>query len=109
MIPDQYETDILLFAARFVWFTQPEKALADKDSFLAHVMARGSEKTFHHACEHFGYTKEDFIQALHAAQPGDFLYEKTWLFWNDFLGISPPLPFPMKYGPPLYDYQGVLP
>jgi hypothetical protein len=81
----------------FVWYESPDEALANINSFLAHIMARCPESVFMYAKEHFGLTDDDFREALKYSDPGVFIYQSNWDKWNKILGIDPPLPPPLKY------------
>jgi hypothetical protein len=60
-------------------------------------MARGGPSAFEHAKTVFGFTDEDFVNALKAAKPGLFIYREQWEKWNKTFEIDPPLPFPIKF------------
>lgn len=90
-----YSTDFTEFAKEVVWFGGIEQQ-GDKYPFLAFLMAKGMPEAYEHARKVFGFTDEDFRQALRQAKAGLFVYEEEWLEWNKKLGIEPALPFPKK-------------
>ena len=93
-----YASDLTKFAEQIVWFMPPDKALADKNYFLIHLIAKASEEAYHHFRSNFSqFTDADFVEALHNAPPGIFIYEENWAEWNRRFGINPTLPFPRKY------------
>lgn len=87
------------FTARSLWNMTVDEALADMDGFLVHLMAKTPKGFFNYLKREFGFTNEDFIEALRNATPGEFIYKENWLEWNEKLGITPPFPFPKKYPP----------
>lgn len=75
-------------ARRYVWWSPPEGALADRDRFLAQVMAFGSWEDAHWLLRHLG--KDAFIQVLRSPPPG-ILSPKAWHFWHRrLLNQAPP-------------------
>ena len=93
-----YATDLSQFAKQIVWFMPPEKALEDMNYFLVHLMAKSTDGAYHHFREQFPeFSDCYFIDALHNAKPGIFMFENDWIAWNDKFGLNPPLPFPRKY------------
>ena len=90
-----YSCDYYKFAKQVVWYGCEEQR-GEKYPFLAFLMGRGSRSAYEHAREAFGFTDEDFREALRQAKPGTFIYPERWEEWNIELGINPPLPFPRK-------------
>ena len=92
-----YATDLTKFAEQTVWFMPPEKALADKNYFLVHIMAKASKEAYEHFRKNFPqFSDSDFVEALRNARPGIFMYEDNWNEWNKKLGLDPPIPYPKK-------------
>lgn len=89
--PDLYE-----FARQVVWFDGPERRAIDPYALLAFIMAKSVPSAYRHARECFGFTDEDFREALRRAKPGLFVYPEQWAKWNKELEIDPPLPMPKK-------------
>lgn len=92
-----FSNDLKEFAAQVVWFDGPERRVLDTASFLAFIMAKSVPSAFDHAKMAFGFTDEDFKNALKSAKPGLFVYPEQWERWNEALKIDPPLPFPKKW------------
>jgi len=87
--------DFKTFAKEVVWFPSEEQQ-GEKYPFLVFLMARGSTNAYNHARKVFGFTDDDFREALRQAKPGVFMYQENWEEWNAKLGLVPPLPFPKK-------------
>ena len=90
-----YSHDFHQFAKQVVWFGGEEQQ-GVKYPFLALLMARGTHTAYEHARQAFGFTDEDFREALRRAKAGVFMYREQWERWNTELGFVPPLPFPEK-------------
>ena len=95
MVEAGYSHDFLEFAKEAIWFAGEEQQ-GDKYPFLALLMARGSRQAYEHARQVFGFTDEDFREALRQAKAGVFMYREEWERWNAELGITPALPFPER-------------
>ena len=80
-------------ARRVVWFKPPEKTLADRVFFLAHLMAHGTYEDVVIAKKYF--TPEDFREALENAPPGVFR-ARAWAYWNTVFGRVPVPPMPKR-------------
>ena len=92
-----FSNDLHEFAAQIVWFDGPERRVSDTADFLAFIMAKSVPSAFEHAQKAFGFTDDDFRNALRSAKPGLFAYKDQWERWNMALQINPPLPFPQKW------------
>jgi hypothetical protein len=90
-----YSQDFQQFAKQVVWFGSEEQR-GVKYPFLAFLMACGTHKAYEHARQIFGFTDEDFREALRQAKAGVFMYQEEWDSWNAELGITPALPFPKR-------------
>jgi hypothetical protein len=90
-----YSHDFQAFAKQVVWFGGEEQQ-GVKYPFLAFLMGRGARAAYDHARCVFGFTDEDFREALRRAKAGVFIYQEEWERWNTELGFVPPLPFPKK-------------
>ena len=88
-----YSHDFQEFVEQIVWFSSEERR-GVKYPFLAFLMANGTDEAYEHARQVFGFTDEDFREALRQAKPGVFRYPKEWEQWNAKLGFIPALPFP---------------
>ena len=88
-----WSCDFDKFAKQVVWYNC-EARQGEKYPFLAFLMANGSLRAYEHARQVFGFTDEDFREALRQAKPGVFRYHEEWEKWNIELGLDPPLPFP---------------
>ena len=91
-----YSLDIKNFARSMVWFQSAEYTIAHKNQFLLYIMRPPDTTAYLHAKKFFGYTDDDFREALYNAEPGIIMYKHIWEFWNKQLNIDPPLPFPKK-------------
>jgi len=87
--------DFKTFAKQVVWFPSEEQQ-GEKYPFLVLLMARGPRSAYEHARKVFGFTDEDFREALRQAKPGVFMTEERWERWNKELGFVPPLPLPRR-------------
>jgi hypothetical protein len=96
-LANYFSNDLHEFAKQIVWFGGPERCVSDIAAFLAFIMAKSVPSAFEHAKMAFGFTDEDFRNALKTAKPGLFIYPEQWERWNRSLGIEPPLPFPVKW------------
>jgi hypothetical protein len=92
-----FSNDLHEFSKQIVWFDGPERRVSDTSAFLAFIMAKSVPSAYEHAKMIFGFTNEDFRNALKAAKPGLFVYSEQWERWNKILGIEPSLPFPVKW------------
>ncbi|MDR2696216.1 MAG: hypothetical protein LBC79_07565 [Deltaproteobacteria bacterium] len=90
-----YSHDFQTFAKQIVWFGGEEQQ-GVKYPLLAFLMARGPRSAYDHARRVFGFTDEDFREALRQAKAGVFMYQEVWERWNTELGFVPPLPFPKR-------------
>jgi len=90
-----YSHDFREFAKQVVWFGGEEQQ-GVKYPFLVFLMARGTRNAYEHARREFGFTDEDFREALRQAKAGVFMYPERWEQWNAELGITPALPFPER-------------
>jgi len=95
MITIDYSHDFYEFAKQVVWFDGVERQ-GERHHFLAFLMARGPRSAYEHARQAFGFTDEDFRDALRHAKPGVFIYPENWEAWNTELGIVPALPLPER-------------
>lgn len=89
-----YSKDMTKFYRTVVWWGEYDPNTFDKNAFLVQLLARSPEEVIEHARKYFGYTDEDFRDALHHAAPGIVMYEDEWLKLNRLYCIDPPLPFP---------------
>ncbi len=96
MEQDPYPIDINKFARIIIWFQPAEYTINHKNQFLLYIMRTPQNLAYLHAKKYYGYTDEDFRQALYNAEPGIIMYEHIWELWNKRLNIDPPLPFPKK-------------
>jgi hypothetical protein len=87
--------ELLVVAARVVWFKRPSEALADPAHFLAHVMTYGTVEDLR-ALEGVAGDNE-FKEALDSAPPGIF-DARSWAYWNLKFGRVPPPPMPVRAG-----------
>lgn len=74
------------------WWCEVETA--DVNDVLVMIMAKHTQALEKEARERFGFTDEDFRNALKTARPGIFARAELWEKVNQRLGINPPLPFP---------------
>ncbi len=93
---DPYPIDIKSFASTIIWFQPPEYTINHPNRFLLYIMRTPQNLAYLHAKKHYGYTDDDFRQALYNAEPGIIMYEHIWELWNKRLNINPPLPFPKR-------------
>lgn len=90
-----YSRNFQEFTRQVVWFGGVERE-GEKYPFLAFLMARGPRAAYEHARQTFGFTDEDFREALRHAKAGTFIYPDRWERWNAELGFTPALPFPER-------------
>ncbi|MDO4953144.1 MAG: hypothetical protein Q4E34_04895 [Synergistaceae bacterium] len=83
------------FANRNVYWWCKLKT-AEVNDVLVMIMAKHTPALEKEARERFGFTDEDFRNALKTARPGIFARVELWEKVNQRLGINPALPFP-KY------------
>jgi hypothetical protein len=88
-----FTKDLAKVAKRLVWFKEPEKALADPYTFMAHVMTYGS-------LEDIIIVKRDlgnmcFQEALDHVPPG-IMDPKSWVYWNLIVGKDPSADMPER-------------
>ncbi len=91
-----YSLDINKFAESIIWFQSAEYILKHQNTFLLYIMRVPETTAYMHAKKYFGYTDDDFRQALYNAELGIIMYEHIWELWNKRLNINPPLPFPKR-------------
>lgn len=89
-----YSKDFSEFYRDVIWWGQYEPDRFNKNNFLVQLLARGSKNKIEHAKKVFGFTDDDFREALRNAPPGVVMYEEKWRELNIKYGIDPPLPFP---------------
>lgn len=91
-----YSLDINKFAESIIWFQSAECILKNQNTFLLYILRAPETIAYNHAKKYFGYTDDDFRQALYNAEPGIIMYEHIWELWNKRLNINPALPFPKR-------------
>lgn len=90
-----YSQDFAKFYEEVIWWDVYAPDKFNKNNFLVQLLARGGSKNkIEHAKKVFGFTDDDFREALHNAPPGVVMYEDQWRELNIKYGIDPPLPFP---------------
>lgn len=90
-----YPADLVRIARRVVWYDQPEKTLADLNTFLAHLMVYGSSADV--AITEKYVPAEEFRRVLENAPAGIFTKE-VWRKWHQRLGM-PDQPLPRRRFP----------
>ncbi len=88
-------TDLVRIARKVVWYDQPEKTLADLNTFLAHLMVYGSAADV--AITERYVPAEEFRRVLENAPAGVFT-EEAWRKWHQRLGM-PVQPLPRRRFP----------
>lgn len=85
--------DLLVqLARRYVWWSPPESALADRRRFVAQVMALGTWEDAHALLRLLG--PEAFLEVLRSPPPG-VLSARSWWFWHRrLLHRDPATPVP---------------
>jgi hypothetical protein len=73
-------------AAKYVWWKDPDAALANRTHFLCTLMTYGTLDDTRWMLEH--YSPDDLRAALLDAPPGVF-NARSWVFWHHKLGIAP--------------------
>lgn len=84
------------FAKSVIWWSNNNDIHLDLPSqnyMLAMLLGRNGTRE-QEAREKYGYTDEDFREALRHAPAGSFMTLKDWEATNRRFGIDPPLPFP---------------
>ncbi len=71
---DPYSIDIKSFASTIIWFQPPEYTISHPDRFLLYIMRTLQNIAYLHAKKYYGYTDDDFRQALQNAEPGIIMY-----------------------------------
>ncbi len=103
-----YPSDLVRIARKVVWYDQPEKTLADLDTFLVHLMVYGSPADV--AVTGRYVPAEEFRRAPENAPAGLFTRE-VWSKWHERLGL-PLRPLPRRrfpggsFGPEPGDFLG---
>lgn len=89
-----YSKDFSEFYRDVIWWGKYEPDRFNKNNFLVQLLARGAKETIEHAQNVFGFTDDDFREALRNAPAGVVMYEEKWKELNIKYGIDPPLLFP---------------
>jgi hypothetical protein len=90
-----YPADLLRIARKVIWYDQPERTLADLDTYLAHLMVYGSSADVAVAGQYVPI--EEFRRVLENAPAGLFTQE-AWQKWHEQLGM-PVKPLPRRRFP----------
>jgi hypothetical protein len=90
-----YPADLLRIARKVVWYDQPERTLADLDTYLAHLMVYGSSADVAVTAQYV--PTEEFRRVLENAPAGLFAQE-AWQKWHEQLGM-PVKPLPRRRFP----------
>ena len=81
-------------ARHVIWYTDPDRVLADVNLFLAQVMARGSTDDIVTVQQR--YSADDFRKAYRAAPPGLFT-RRAWAYWGIMLFNKRDHPMPERF------------
>ena len=87
------------FAQKHVYWWGETRSNINVGAVLRLILARKSAYVENMARERFGFTDDDFCEALHDTPPGLFWgpgAEEHWDEVNVRFGIVPPLPFPKR-------------
>jgi hypothetical protein len=85
--------ELLRVVRRFIWFEEPERALADPVQFLAHAFGTVEDLKALHGI----VGKDEFREVLEQAPPGIF-DARSWAYWNLVCGHQPAPPLPVRTG-----------
>ena len=88
------ENELRNFAHEHVFWWGDRWHHVDRNALLVFILAKKTTETEELARERFGFTDEDFKEALRQTPPGLFLFPSDWEETNRRFGIIPPLPFP---------------
>lgn len=86
-----------IFVKQNVYWWGNDRPSLDVDAVLRFILAKRPRYVEEMARKDFGFTDNDFRQALRRTPPGLFWgvgAEEKWNETNRRLGIEPPLPFP---------------
>ena len=95
-LPDPYPPELLRIARKVVWYDQPERTLADRNTFLSHLMVYGSPADVAAVQRHIPL--EEFRSVLKDAPAGVFTAE-AWSRWHERCGLIPVPPLPRRRFP----------
>lgn len=90
-------SEFLEFIRKYVYWWGDNRSDFDTQAVLSFILAQRPPYVEQMVRERFGFTDNDFIEALKNIQPGIFWgvgAEELWNSVNARLGINPPLPFP---------------
>lgn len=90
-IPLNPETEAI--ARRVVWFEEPSEALEDSIRFMAYAMRHATHEEMKALRRYV--SDDDFREALDKAPPG-IIDPRSWAYWNNLMGRSPPPPMPKR-------------
>ena len=90
-------SDLHTVAKRVVWFKEPEDAIKDVKSFLAHVMTYGTLADIVITLRYF--SEDDFRSVLVDPPPGVFDL-RSWTYWNVRYHREPVPDLPKRKLPP---------
>lgn len=85
------------FIRKYVYWWGENRSDFNTRAVLSFILAQRPPYVEQIARDRFGFTDNDFIEALKDIQPGIFWgvgAEEHWNNVNKRLGINPPLPFP---------------
>lgn len=85
------------FAEKEIYWYEINKkriSIENIENALQVILAKKTRYTEALAREKFGFTDEDFREALIKIPPGMFTSREKWVRMNLRFGIDPPLPFP---------------
>lgn len=83
------------FADKEIYWYDIDKTRVSIENVLQTILAKKTRYTEALAREKFGFTDEDFREALIKTPPGVFTSREKWVRMNLRFGIDPPLPFPV--------------
>ncbi len=104
----EYPAELVRVARRVVWYDDPEQALSDLPTFLAHTMAYSSPADLKIVA---AYVPELEFQKVLERPPAGVFTEESWRRWHEHFGLPvPALPrrrFPDgSYGPEAGGFLG---
>lgn len=91
--------EFCLFAQKYIYWWGNDRSDCEPLAALSFLLAQRPPYVEQMARARFGFTDEDFAEALRSTPPGIFWgvgAEEHWKRTNIRLGIIPPLPFPQN-------------